>query len=329
MTQVAEGQIGKEAPPATPPDWESITEEIACPLCEYNLRGLTEPRCPECGYRFGWQEMLDPTQRLHPYLFEHHPERNVWSFVKTFIEHLRPIRFWRQLHPNQPSHPNRIFKYWLCILAVYLLTITVVIGAIVPGARAFSIQFRAALPRDPVLRHAKLSLQYGARFRKYATTREFLDSEFPVSSIRIAMRGLFGRGNPTGPVFLLIMLWPWLTMATFYLFRKSLGRVGIRLDHLMRVVVYSCDAVVWPCAGGAVAILGLYLSQPVVTPNLRDTVAIGWLVVFGTAALLWIFRLVVGFKYYLRYERPVTIALISQFMLGLAVFGVVTAAISL
>ena len=23
--------------------------DVACPLCEYNLRGLTVPRCPECG----------------------------------------------------------------------------------------------------------------------------------------------------------------------------------------------------------------------------------------------------------------------------------------
>ena len=25
------------------------TRDVACPLCTYNLRGLTTPRCPECG----------------------------------------------------------------------------------------------------------------------------------------------------------------------------------------------------------------------------------------------------------------------------------------
>src|SRR5206468_900133 len=39
------------------PDWENSAQEIICPLCEYNLRGLSEPRCPECGYRFQWAEL--------------------------------------------------------------------------------------------------------------------------------------------------------------------------------------------------------------------------------------------------------------------------------
>ena len=38
--------------PAIAIDWSTITENIECPLCLYNLRGLTEPRCPECGYQF-------------------------------------------------------------------------------------------------------------------------------------------------------------------------------------------------------------------------------------------------------------------------------------
>ena len=73
--------MADEAPTATTPvDWDTISEEILCPLCDYNLRGLIQPRCPECGYRFEWQGLLDPKYRLHPYLFEHHPERNFRSF---------------------------------------------------------------------------------------------------------------------------------------------------------------------------------------------------------------------------------------------------------
>ena len=42
--------------PAGVPETRLLTEylatrDAACPLCGYNLRGLTSPRCPECGRR--------------------------------------------------------------------------------------------------------------------------------------------------------------------------------------------------------------------------------------------------------------------------------------
>jgi hypothetical protein len=37
-----------------PPDWSTLSTELSCPLCEYNLRGLTDSRCPECGFAFTW-----------------------------------------------------------------------------------------------------------------------------------------------------------------------------------------------------------------------------------------------------------------------------------
>src|SRR5690348_6555559 len=72
------------------PDWDAVPDELNCPLCEYNLRGLREPRCPECGYRFAWRDLTDPERRVHPYLFEHHPRQNYWSFRETARGGLRP-----------------------------------------------------------------------------------------------------------------------------------------------------------------------------------------------------------------------------------------------
>src|ERR1700704_1708392 len=94
------------------PDWTSQQAEISCPMCDYNLRGLTEPRCPECGYRFEWKDLLDAKLRPHPYLFEHHPERNFKSFWQTARGGLRPLSFWRELHPAMPSKPRRLITYW-------------------------------------------------------------------------------------------------------------------------------------------------------------------------------------------------------------------------
>src|SRR5258706_9238062 len=107
------------------PDWTSQQLEIRCPMCDYNLRGLREPRCPECGYRFEWKDLLDAKLRPHPYLFEHHPERNFKSFWRTAWGGLRPTRFWREVHPGMPSKPRRLIAYWglgilLCALAIAL-----------------------------------------------------------------------------------------------------------------------------------------------------------------------------------------------------------------
>src|SRR6476646_822679 len=44
------------------PDWEHIQRDIRCPLCEYNLRGLIESRCPECGRYFQKLWTVAPTQ---------------------------------------------------------------------------------------------------------------------------------------------------------------------------------------------------------------------------------------------------------------------------
>ena len=84
----------------TPP----VEEDLLCPLCEYNLRGLTEARCPECGYRTTWEE-LRKRPPLHPYLFEHYPKRNFVSFVRTVFGSLLPRRFWRVVGTHQTMSP--------------------------------------------------------------------------------------------------------------------------------------------------------------------------------------------------------------------------------
>src|SRR5688572_30924831 len=109
------------------PDWNASEREVVCPLCDYNLRGLVEPRCPECGYRFEWAQLRDQKLQFHPYLFEHHPKRNVWSFCRTLLGGLRPLRFWERLNPGQPSRPGRLLGYWAVSMAIALVA-----GVVVP-----------------------------------------------------------------------------------------------------------------------------------------------------------------------------------------------------
>src|SRR4051794_31376393 len=106
-----------EITPSASPDWDAITHDVLCPLCDYNLRGLGEPRCPECGYRFEWSVITDPAARPHPYAFEQNPQRNFRSFFRTLWGTLRPVRFWSSLTPMQPSRPDRLMLYaFLCLV---------------------------------------------------------------------------------------------------------------------------------------------------------------------------------------------------------------------
>ncbi len=47
----------KDSSKAPPSGQQGLDEDVLCPECNYNLRGLTVPRCPECGLRFDWSEI--------------------------------------------------------------------------------------------------------------------------------------------------------------------------------------------------------------------------------------------------------------------------------
>ncbi|HEX4795336.1 MAG TPA: hypothetical protein VH370_16185 [Humisphaera sp.] len=109
-------------PPPLPglPDWNAIGAEILCPLCGYNLRGLVEPRCPECGYQFVWTELLAAQTLDHPYLFEHGRRRRWQTFWKTLREGLFPGTFWQELKPAQPVRVRWLWIYFAIVMFVPL-----------------------------------------------------------------------------------------------------------------------------------------------------------------------------------------------------------------
>ena len=96
---------------------------LRCPLCDYDLRGLSEPRCPECGHRFDWHELRDWRDRQHPWLFEHNPRRNVASFARTFATSLFPRRFWRSVRPVNTPVPRRLALYVILGIAFFYIPV--------------------------------------------------------------------------------------------------------------------------------------------------------------------------------------------------------------
>jgi hypothetical protein len=220
------------ATPAAPaaPQWDAIPHDVVCPLCDYNLRGLTDARCPECGHRFDWPDVIDPSRRLHPYLFEHHPERNLWSFFRTLTGTLHPTRFWPTLSPSQPSRPRRMVKYWvLCSLAPLL-------ALLIDWGRATVTWWDERL--NPV--------QFN--FRTGVPMPAGPPAEVTWDNVLAAAGHAWQRDHPLSLAFGLFtfwLAWPWLTLLALQIFRISMRRAKVHTAHVVRCVVYSFDVGAW------------------------------------------------------------------------------------
>lgn len=70
------------------PGWEQVDEVVPCPLCDYDLRMLTLPRCAECGYSdvlisFGTLAMFVPLGSLAGTLLW--PGLQVWPGIVLVV----------------------------------------------------------------------------------------------------------------------------------------------------------------------------------------------------------------------------------------------------
>jgi hypothetical protein len=272
-------------PSSGAPDWASVTLEVKCPLCEYNLRGLAEPLCPECGYRFEWRIVLDPSRRIHPYLFEHHPERNVGSFLQTLLRNFRPFQFWKTLEPSQPSSVRRLMIYWAVGALAAMLPAVVVI--------AWEIQ---------------RELRW-ARLRPTST-----------STLDYVTTNLVHNDLVQGVVFgcLIWAAYPLLNFLTLLVFVQSMRQAKVRAAHVLRCAIYSGDIILWyglfaTCMAGWLIAAGSSFRRQheLVTLLFRGALI---------AVAINFVRLVVAYRRYLRFSSPIATILASQAIVILAIF---------
>lgn len=264
------------------PDWAAIREEIDCPLCGYNLRGLSEPLCPECGYRFDWPDLLDPTRRRHPWLFEHHPTHNVWSFFKTLVRNFRPGRFWKELHPGQPSRPGRLVIYWMpgAVLAIVPLVL-------------------------PVLHRWT---QWAAWPTTWMWRRPSLLSDLWRDD---SFRGLLS-------LCVLAAVFPWLNVLALLIFQQSMGRAKVKAGHVMRCGMYSGDVILWWGLLAAPAIAyGMWQRWG---RGSDDSLALLLTTISLAALLLNFFRLVSAYRNYLKFDHVYATIIAAQVVVLLASF---------
>ena len=279
VTHATPGDASAAAP--SPP---GAAAPVPCPLCEYDLRGLAEPRCPECGYRFSWDELRDPTRRFHPYLFEHHPERNISSLFETLTRGVTPAAFWSTLYPTQPSRPSRVVAYWvLCALPLV---------AAAAGLAWFNVSGMLA----------------GMQPRQWAPFR------FPWASfLRWATRYDI-HGGAMILTALMCLAWPWLTLAALLVFRISMRRARLHWTHVLRCVLYAGDVAFW-CAF-PLALVALFALVGNTWPT-RSPLGEAWPLVPVAISLWLIYRLFTAYRLYLRFDHALATVAASQVMVGL------------
>ncbi|UCG34492.1 MAG: hypothetical protein JSU68_07585 [Phycisphaerales bacterium] len=293
------------------PDWEQIGEEICCPLCEYDLHMLTTPRCPECGYRFEWAELLDPARRIHPYLFEHHPEANLRSFRRTLLNGLRPRRFWTSLHPAQPSSARRLVLYWCVVALIYTVPIAAELTAgfvstlgPLQANRAWVVAFyKTARGKD----------SFGAEVKRFGSIEAYLDYYWPMpnSPATLWKHLRYTRILAEMTSYLLFpLLYAWLTFLSLLLFGLSMRRARVRRVHVLRCVVYSTDVLVWT---GLCVLLGAVISRLYLGTSVIEGWGLKGCLAFAVVmAVASIYRLYVAYRHYLRFDHPLATVLVSQ-----------------
>jgi hypothetical protein len=289
-------------------DWSAISANIKCPICSYNLRGLTVPRCPECGHRFDWGELFNPQGTRHRYLFEHHRRLSVWSFLKTLLAGLWPRRFWTILRPSQAIVARRLVIYWL-VCSLFLL--------LVPAA----VWLRAGLPL------AKYNA--GVRNRVWPgsitgiTRQQFLNTYVPLPpnpeffkqlSTRVRVDELWSSARREAGT---ILLWPWLTLLTLMIFQASMRRAKVPRLHVLRCVIYSADVSVWYALfvflAACTNMVAIIASSGRIGGELA---ALVWLPIL----LLWVLRLgrlSSAYRRYMGFDHAFWTALSSQMIVAL------------
>jgi hypothetical protein len=302
-----------KSPAESAPNWTTISREAHCPLCEYNLRGLIEPRCPECGYKFEWAAMLNPSLQIHPYVFEHHPNRPIRSFWLTLRGGLRPWRFWTQLKPTHTVRARRILGYWLLmILGTLAALVTTTLILLLARKLADSRHTLLVTTHQPIQR-----LPFRMRF----------------SSTRVWWRSFVVPLTLT--LGTLEVALPWLTLASLMIFQASMRRKGMKSVHLLRCVFYSADVLLWANLLVLLASLATFVFWLIAGEadpnNIFGRYAPYRMLVYFYLPVWGVFcyRLFVACRKYLQLEHVIAVLIASQVIVALSVPAAVVVIVSI
>jgi len=209
------------------PNWHAFEDDVPCPLCDYNMRGLPSPRCPECGGQYSWPDLLDPVFGRHPFIYEHHDNRNLWSFTRTLTTGLLPSFFWRSVKPTHHVVDERLRGYFWIVLALGL-ALHFIASVMFP----LSNHFARELLR--VLGYTSSWTFWGGALSGFNGYYHFGD---------------YADGGASRPI-LACYLCLACTYFSLQIFQTTMSRAKIKRAHLARVCVYCGDTFVWMAGAG-------------------------------------------------------------------------------
>jgi hypothetical protein len=239
---------------------------------------------------------------------------------------LRPRRFWSSLKPSQPSRPRRLVLYW--VLAAALMPVAY-------GAGVMWTAVRYANTHEAIRKSELMSVtQYFARYGSVpgagvdipvtAGPQQWLDLHLPPVGTVGYLRHVFENSYRAGldddiESAVIVVAWPWLTLATLMIFRASMRRAKVNSVHVLRCTLYCCDATAW------LGMVAVFVVPPAVAwldlgryTAYRDAV-----VAAPLFALVIGWRLSAAYKHYLQFHRPAATAFAAQAIVLMVVWACV------
>jgi hypothetical protein len=292
-----------------------------CPRCGYDLSGTVatwtdrcplDGQCAECGLPFAWGRVLALAE--HPWLFEYHwRSRPLRRLARTWLEALRPSRFWREVRLTDPV---RLRPMAVVLLGLFLAMMTAGYAMIL----AFNYEwFRWWSGRVLPAGSAPVG------------TRSWPD--FLAHGLRVLAEGIV----TAVPGFLVAVL---ATPLVFALLPHTLARARVRPAHIVRIWFYSLllpftvlgswaavqavlAAVGW---GKAATTFNPWLLAEGISPWQHPVLAwiapvlpdLGLLLLYAGWGACWSWC---GCRFYLRLERPGRVVAALTLIVVLASYG--------
>lgn len=293
-----------------------ISEDLLCPLCEYNLRGLSGNRCPECGHLVDIDAAIQHKRNTLGFFFEHQKGLAYVPFRRTLMKSLRGI--WREVSPTHWISIRRLIAYKLVQLIPLLAGMIVV----------FLLQMGWAIAHQEHQR----KLYYERELSKSTPEKAmfWVEQHFPRQRVGIlrdnALSHVAWMKDKYLTLFLCLFAWPWVVFVSQLVFLRSFRAGNIRPGHLLRCAVYSGDVVLfWPVFFAISFVLYSlkYFMQDALGWYSRSEPTVRGVTV--TLLMLWLWltlRMIWSYRQYLRIPRAAVGAIAASVLAGFAVWSI-------